>query len=257
MPDEPMPPRLAAANWWVCSVRATDGRIERVVVVESHAYPDGTHVELNEAMGDVQIGNNALCTAVLGVDGQVVGLHPSRRFAPKAPPIWFVEVRESTASPPAVSLIAFTGNDRPPGTLVSDSDWSNLSVDTDNQLGAVRWFPATGQSNQLYVQPQWRRRNVASALLGAAECLSVARRWPRLWGDGQRTELGEQARNARTWQKRTSALTHLHPPMTPDDTRTDISAVHSEAIAGDESHVAFPNPQAASKHGRTAAHRSQ
>jgi GNAT superfamily N-acetyltransferase len=217
MPDAAEPARLAAGSWWQCAVLEAGGRVARLVVVESHAYPDGTRVELTEQMAITQIGDSALCVAELDEAGQVVSLQPSRRFAPKAPPIWFAEVRESTATPPATNLLAFTGAGQAPGSLVSEADLSNIALDSSDQLGAVRWHPATGRSDQLYVQPDWRRRNVASALLGAAECLSVARGWPRLWGDGQRTELGEAARNARTWSKRTADLTHTAPPMTPTD----------------------------------------
>lgn len=217
MPEDVEPVRLTAGSWWQCVVLGPAGNPTRVVVVESHAYPDGTRVELAAQLADRQIGANALCEAELDEDGRVTRLHPSRRFAPTMPPIWFVEVRESAATPPAVNLMAFTGTSTPPGTLIDQGDWSNLDVRSSDQLGAVRWLPATGRSDQLYVQPQWRRQHVASALLAAAECLSVARGWPRLWGDGQRTELGEVARNARTWSRRTADLTHLAPPMTEEN----------------------------------------
>jgi GNAT superfamily N-acetyltransferase len=204
-----------AGSWWWCRIPGTDGRPTRLVEVESDRYPDGAHVELSEAAARIQIGADAICTADLAEDGSVQRLEVAPRFAPKAPPVWFVEVRESRAEPPAVSLVAFTGAGVAAGMLLDESAVSNVSARSDDQLGALRWYPATGETDQIYVQPQWRRRNIAAALLAAGELLSVARGWPRFWADGQRTELGEQARNGRSWRQRTAELTVLHPPMTP------------------------------------------
>jgi GNAT superfamily N-acetyltransferase len=205
-------------GWWWCRIRGTDGTPTRLVEVESSRYPDGTHVDLNADSAAIQIGDDAICTALLDSDGTVLSLEVAHRFAPKAPPVWFGELRESNAHPPAVVLLAFTGGGQRPGRLFDETALTNVAVTVDDQLGALRWYPATGETDQLYVDPQWRRRNVASALLAAGELLSVARGWPRFWADGQRTALGEQARNARSWQLRTADLTHLHPPMTPGDT---------------------------------------
>jgi GNAT superfamily N-acetyltransferase len=79
----------------------------------------------------------------------------------------------------------------------------------------VRWYPATGEVDQIYVQPAWRRRSIATGLIVAAGALSAARDWPRPWGDGQRTQLGEELRNAADWKHRAAELTHIAPPMTP------------------------------------------
>jgi GNAT superfamily N-acetyltransferase len=185
--------------------------------VESDAYPDGVVVELGSEAARIQIGTDDICTAELDADGRVTRLLVSPRWAPNAPALWFGEVRESTARPPAVALLAFTGAGRSPGELLDETALQDVAVESDDQIGALRWYPASGETDQLYVHPQWRRRHVAASLLAAAELLSVARGWPRFWADGQRTELGEQARNGRTWSRRTAELTHVHPPMTPGD----------------------------------------
>lgn len=211
MSDLPVP---TAGNWWWCLIRDEQGHPTRLIEVESTRYPDGTHVDLSEDAALAQIGEDAICTALLAEDGAVQRLHVAARYAAKAPPLWFVEVVEGDARPPGFSLVAFTGANIEPGSLLTGV--AGLSVTSEDQLGALRWYPATGETDQLYVHPNWRRRNIASTLLAAGELLSVARGWPRFWADGQRTELGEQARNGRTWQKRTADLTHLHPPMTPE-----------------------------------------
>lgn len=183
----------------------------------SDRHPDGTRIELVEEAAEREVGDDAVCVATFDDLQQVIGLRVGHRGAPKAPPMWFAEIRESTARPPAVNLLAFTGHGPPSGALVSAADLPGLPVTTEDQLGAVRWYPATGEVDQIYVQPQWRRRSVSGALVGAGAALSHARGWPRLWGDGQRTELGEKLRNASPWRRRAADLTHIAPPMTPGD----------------------------------------
>lgn len=205
------------ASWWQCVIRGSGGDPDRFVTVQSGRYPDGARVELAPDVARDQIGDDAVCVVTFGYAGRVVGLEVSTWFAPKAPPLWFGEVRESRAAPPAVSLVAFTGAGQPAHTLVDEADLRNLRVASSDQLGALRWYPATGEIDQIYVQPAWRRRNIASAMLAAAASLSVSRDWPRFWSDGQRTGIGEDLRNSRPWSRRAADLTHLSPPMTPGD----------------------------------------
>jgi hypothetical protein len=183
-------------------------------VVWSERNPDGARVELPIDAASAEVGADAVCVASYA-GGRVATLTVGERGAPGAPPLWFSEVVETAAAPPAVNLIAFTNPHALPGALLDVSAMRSVGATTDDQIGAVRWYPATGEVDQIYVQPAWRRRHIAAALIGAAAALSYARDWPRLWSDGQRTELGEQLRNASPWRTRTADLTHLAPPMTP------------------------------------------
>jgi GNAT superfamily N-acetyltransferase len=83
----------------------------------------------------------------------------------------------------------------------------------------VRWYQGTGEVDQVYVAPTQRRQGIGSAIIMAAGTLAVARDWPRLWGDGQRTALGDRWRSTSDWAHRTAPLNHLAPPMTPLDQR--------------------------------------
>jgi GNAT superfamily N-acetyltransferase len=182
-------------------------------VVWSGRRPDGARIELPVEDAEREIEGNAVCTAVFDDDGRVRELRVGRRGAPKAPPLWFVEVRESTGTPPAVNLVAFTGHGVQPGTL--RDDLGGTAATSADQVGALRWYPATGEVDQVYVQPQWRRHTVGGALIAAGAALCAGRDWARLWGDGQRTSVGEDWRNASSWAHRTADLTHVAPPMTP------------------------------------------
>jgi GNAT superfamily N-acetyltransferase len=215
--SDPSAHRPGGGSWWQCVIRETASEPARFITVQSSRYPDGSRVELSPEMARLQIGDAAVCAITYGDGRRVVGMQVMPWFAPKAPPMWFAELRESAASPPAVSLLAFTGAGQAANSLVDQSDLRNVAVVSSDQLGALRWYPATGEIDQVYVQPPWRRRNIASALLGAAASLSVSRDWPRFWSDGQRTALGEDLRNARTWRHRAADLTNLSPPMTPGD----------------------------------------
>lgn len=207
----------AAAGWWYALVPADDGGPEEFVVVQSDRHPDRTAVRLDAADLEAEAGDAVVCRAVRR--GTVVAsLHVPPSYAPKAPPVWFAEIGEPAADPPAVNLLAFLGAGRQPGDLVRHDELRGASVTSQDQLGALRWYPASGEVDQIYVSPDWRRRHVASTLVVAAGTLGVVRGWPRLWGDGQRTSLGERLRNASPWRRRAHDLTHLMPPMTPGET---------------------------------------
>lgn len=213
MPTEPAPQH----HRWLCVSPAPDGG-QRVVFVASARYPDGMRVELPARIADAQIGDDLVAEALLDDAGTVVILRVSVAAAPKAPEVWFAEVRESTARPPAVNLVVFTGAAQQPGTLLDAARLRALAALPSSpldQLAALRWWPGTGEVDQVYVQPQWRRHSVGTLLVLAGSTLAQARGWARLWGDGQRTELGEQWRNAAAWRHRTDELTHEAPPMTP------------------------------------------
>jgi GNAT superfamily N-acetyltransferase len=201
-----------AATWWSARVPGDGERAEAVVVVRSASRPDGAHVHL--AADDPALAH-WMSRAEIGEDGAVQAVHLADSVAPRAPLLWYVEVRETAAQPPALNLVAFAAPGVPAGTIVPGVDFGVLPVSSPDQAGALRWYPATGEVDQVYVQPQWRRRGIGTSLLHAAETLAIARRWPRLWADGQRTELGEQFRRSAAWAHRAAELTHLAPPMTP------------------------------------------
>jgi GNAT superfamily N-acetyltransferase len=131
--------------------------------------------------------------------------------------VWFVEVRESSAQPPAVNLVAFQGHGQPAGALLDEAAVSNLTISSSEQLGALRWWPATGEVDQVYVAPAWRRHGIATILVLTAAGLAIAREWPRPWSDGQRTELGEAFVHDSFFRNRAEALTHTLAPMTPPE----------------------------------------
>ncbi len=207
--------RPAIGNWWFARVPG-DGDQSRLIAVQSDAHPDGTHVEVDAAACVGELAGT-ICTVDLE-DGKARAVVLDESVAPNAPPLWFAELRESSARPPATNLLAFSGHGQPAGRLLDDADLSNVTVGSNDQLGAVRWYPVSGVVNQIYVAPLWRRRGIGTALLTAAGVLSVARDWPRLWGQGQRTAMGEEFRNGANWRHRAEDLTHIAPPMTPGGT---------------------------------------
>ena len=196
-----------------------DGTAAWFAVVWSSDQADGVRLELPVGDASEAVGEDAVCVAAYDDGGEVTALAVTPRGAPKAPPMWFAELTEPDGTPPAVTLVAFSGHGVAPATLVDRAHLREIEVKSPDQVGAIRWYPATGEVDQVYVSPQLRRRTIGGALVAASSALSLARDWPRLWGDGQRTALGDRWRNASPWAHRTADLTHLAPPMTPFDER--------------------------------------
>jgi GNAT superfamily N-acetyltransferase len=111
---------------------------------------------------------------------------------PDAPLLWYVELPEPAAE--ATTLVAFSDTRYAEGTVL-DADAARLAgVGGDQQVAALRWWPGSGLTHQLYVAVDHRRRGVGRKLVQAAFGLQVARGLPALHGDGRRTDLGEQWR---------------------------------------------------------------
>jgi GNAT superfamily N-acetyltransferase len=204
-------------GWWQARLAATADRPRRHVIVSSPVHPDGTVVDVSAEQETAGVTAGWIAAGEYGPDGTVARLVVAEAVMPDGPPLWFVEVRESAGHPPAVVLLAYSEHGAPAGALLDATALSNLSVSRSDQLAAIRWYPATGEVDQIYVNPAWRRHRVGTGLIYATAALVGARGWARLWGDGQRTATGEQFRNASAWRHRTAELTHVAPPMTPGE----------------------------------------
>jgi GNAT superfamily N-acetyltransferase len=204
-------------RWWCAIVAGTPDTPSRLYRVQSTRHPDEARLAMTAAQVLAEDGDDITCVATYDDEGRVVTVEASPVHVPQAPPLWFVEFRESNAQPPAVSIVAFTGHGQQTGRIFDQTDLGNLPIVNSDQVGALRWYPATGEIDQIYVPPAHRRQQIGSALLTSAGTLSVARGWARLWSDGQRTVLGEHFRNSRAWRARAVELTHVAPPMSPGD----------------------------------------
>jgi GNAT superfamily N-acetyltransferase len=139
-------------------------------------------------------------------------------LSPGAPLLWYVLLpAPDTASD--VDLVAFSTADRAEGDVLDAPGFAAVGIDWTNQVGALRWDPASGLARQVYVAPAVRRRGVGTKLGAAAVGLASASGWAPVRVDGRRTDLGEAwmaGVRDRSWvdlPERTSSA----PPMTPPE----------------------------------------
>lgn len=211
-------PAATSRGWWKCRALDTSGQVLWLAHVRGGLHADDVYLDLPEAEATAAVADDAVCVAHYSGD-EVSRLEVTPTGAPKATQLWFAEIDDRAATPRAVVLMAFTGHSVPPGSLLDDEELRLIDVVSSDQLAALRWYHGTGEVDQVYVSPTRRREGIGSALIMAGGTLAVARGWSRLWGDGQRTALGDRWRSTSDWAHRTSPLSHLSPPMTPDDPR--------------------------------------
>jgi GNAT superfamily N-acetyltransferase len=171
--------------WWARLAQA--GRTSLVAVL-SPDFPPGTVVDLP---GDRRPPGWKV--AVVSDDRSPVAVEVA---LPGAPLLWYVELPEPTAAPPATTLVAFSDARHADGRLLGQGDARTAGITADGQVAAIRWWPASGLVHQIYVGPAHRRRGVANKMVRAAFGLQAARGLPALHGDGRRTDLGERWREA-------------------------------------------------------------
>ena len=133
-----------------------------------------------------------------------------------APPLWFVALPEADRVPRSVSLVAFLGELRPPGTIVNDAEFFSMAVRSEEQVAALRWSIEDGTVDQVFVDPAWRRKGVGSSTIYTADGSHQFNGWPgRLKSDGRRTEMGDTFVATLRFPQRIEPLQDLSPPMDP------------------------------------------
>lgn len=135
---------------------------------------------------------------------------------PGTPPLWFVQIPERDVDPWALTLVAFATDHLPPGTVVTDPVFFHLPVRSDEQVGALRWWPDEAVVDQVYVAPDHRRLHAATAIIYAASAFHQLNGWPgRLHSDGRRTTMGDQLVAGLRHPDRIAPLAKRMDPMDP------------------------------------------
>jgi GNAT superfamily N-acetyltransferase len=176
--------------WWARLLDLSEpgtAVVRALVAVLSDEFPAGTSVDLP--------GPGRPAGWQLAIFADDVG-RTSRieTHLPDAPLLWYVELPEADAEPPATTLLAFSDDRYPEGTLLSAAEARAGGIGGAEQVAAIRWWPRSGLVHQLFVGPAHRRRGVAGKLGYVAFGLQAVRGLPELHGDGRRTRLGEQFR---------------------------------------------------------------
>lgn len=213
--------------WWL---RTATVELVTLHAVASSEHPDGTVVDVASLPpGHAPRGERVMRARMRPATRQVLEVEVRGSFAGDRVPalVWHEQIRRDLR-PVEVHVLAFLHDDVvrlaqerslsavAPGTVITAADVGRLGLTAADQVAAARWNPATGQVHELYVDPGFRRRRVATCLLGVAEACAVARGWPVLWGGGERTALGESLlRDLRWGVRRARPLSRLAPPMTP------------------------------------------
>ncbi|MGY1716626.1 hypothetical protein ACI78R_19335 [Geodermatophilus sp. SYSU D01106] len=136
---------------------------------------------------------------------------------PTAPLLWYVELPEPAAAPPATTLVAFSDARFADGTVLTAAEARRAGVRGEEQVAALRWWTGPGLVHQVYVGPAARRRGVGTKLVQVAYGVQHARGGTPLHGDGRRTDDGEAWSRAlpahAAW--RVAERTERLPSMTP------------------------------------------
>lgn len=156
-----------------------------------------------------------LWTADVADDGHLL-LRINPDLVERAPTTWFVASQQLRDDPATVTLVAFATDDLPEGTVIDNAEFMALAVRSSDQVAAVQWGPRTAIIYQVFVQPQWRRRQLATKMVYAASAYHQAHGWSGpIRSDGRRTDLGEEFTAAFRHPDRIAPWQERAEPMDP------------------------------------------
>lgn len=196
--------------WYARSAADSPATITAFVTAD---FPDGTVVDAQQLSGRDLDALPSLWEARYEAGS---GLLLRVTVVGSAQRLWYVAIPEPDADPPAVTLVAFDTSHFPTGRVIDHAVFVPLPVRSDEQVGAIRWWPGTGQIHQVYVHPRRRRQGIATALVYAASAHLIAAGSPhRIWASGDRTDLGEALAAGLPHPQRVRSRRRSIAPMTP------------------------------------------
>ena len=200
---------MLTEGWWARLRNTGPGATEQTLLsVMSGDFPARTVVDLP----GTQRPSGWVIAVRSDDEGRVRAIETA---LPDAPLLWYVELPEPEAAPAATTLVAFSDDRHPEGTLLSAAQAAADGVSGAEQVAAFRWWPDSGLVHQVFVVPRHRRRGVGLNLGHVAFGLQHSRGLRALHGDGYRTRLGEEFRRGLpaygAW--RVAPWSHEVPPM--------------------------------------------
>lgn len=113
--------------------------------------------------------------------------------APGSPSAWYVLLLGDAEGRAQATLVAFTTDDLPDGTVVPDASFTTMPVRSDQQAAAVRWWRDTAVVHQIHTRTEHRRTHLATKAIYVASGIHQLHGWPdRLHSDGRRTDDGQE-----------------------------------------------------------------
>lgn len=183
-------------------------------------FPDGAVVDASDVPKDLERAPLWRARYSLA-SGRLLEVATARGAAS----LWYVEIPEAHAEPAAVNLVAFDTADIAPGAVIDNDTFQPLEVRSDQQVGAIRWWPGTGQIHQVYVDPRRRREGIGTALIYAASAhLKASGSDRKIWAGGYRTDLGEALAHGLVHPQRVEPRVAVAPAMTPAEQAEGVPA---------------------------------
>lgn len=175
----------------------TTSEFERPSVVRSEKRPSS-----DEVFSSFSPGDNGL------------NIYVTHDHLPDAPPLWYVYTRNEKAHVPTQTLVAFSTDHFPEGTLVGVSQLKDTGLTPMDRTAAVNWGLFDPKLYQLYVAENMRRRRIGTKLINAADVLHVATgHGGFIYGGDQVTELGKEYGEAWLGSTRRKEPQIIMPPM--------------------------------------------
>ena len=127
----------------------------------------------------------------------------------QVPPLWYIFQITPRPFPngpflPCAFVHAMYGDEFEKGTVVESTWFTDRGIKpVSKRVGFVQWFLNDSKLQQIFVDPEWRRKRITLALFGIADLVIVAGELgPFLHGGDVTTTDGEQLRKAWSGSKR-------------------------------------------------------
>jgi GNAT superfamily N-acetyltransferase len=227
LPAPPLPAPGTTSLWWARLLRRGPGPTEySLVAVNSGRFPDGTPVDMTavDARGRRPAGWQ-VDVRYRAADGRGVRIEVAEELSDRCPPMWFAEVHHASSPVPCVSLLAFRGTAFRPGAVVRPHEVATAGVRITDRVAEVRWWTRSGLVDTVAVEPVYRGRGVARALVTAAEGLRFLRGWAPLRSDGRLTDAGAAwlATSPPAWRPRLTRRTEVLPDADVEEEPTGVT----------------------------------